>query len=331
MNYIGSKYRLSEFIIGEIGKTIGPLKGKAYAEPFAGTGIIARKLKKEVASIIVNDLEYYSYVLLKNYLGNNRKLKTEEKLNTLDGLKGKEGFIYQNYCRGGGTDRQYFSDENGLRIDAIRKRIEYWKRNKKISSGEYFFYLASLLESADSVANTASVYGAYLKQVKRTAQVRMKLRPANYESSSAKAKIFQTDANLLIQKIQGDVLYLDPPYNARQYGSNYHLLNTIAEYKVFEPQGKTGLREYERSAYCSKREVGNALEDLVSNADFEFIFLSYNNEGLLSTKEVKSMFKQFGKYRLARKKYNRFKADKTENRNHKATDTEEYLHVLTKK
>jgi len=94
--------------------------------------------------------------------------------------------------------------------------------------------------------------------------------------------------------------------------------------------GKTGLREYNRSDYCSRNQVGDSLEALIEAADFEFIFLSYNNEGLLDIKEVKKIFSQFGTYRLARKKYNRFKADKTANRNHKANSTVEYLHILSK-
>lgn len=330
MNYIGSKYRLSEFIIGQIRKTAGELDGKHYAELFAGTGIIARMLKPSLGSVVVNDLEYYSYVLLKNHIANKRSFKFQERLKQLNGLNGREGFIYKNYCRGGGTDRQYFSDENGLKIDAARKRIEDWKKKGLIKNDEYYFYLASLIQSADKVANTAAVYGAYLKQVKKTAQKSMIIEPALFEKTAARVKVYQEDANKLIKKCSGDILYLDPPYNARQYGANYHMLNTIAAYKSFTPKGKTGLPDYNRSDYCSKRTVADSLEHLIAEADFEFVFLSYNNEGLLDIKEVKKIFSRFGKYRLARKKYSRFKADKTANRNHKANSTEEYLHVLVK-
>ena len=134
----------------------------------------------------------------------------------------------------------------------------------------------------------------------------------------------------MINKIEGDVLYLDPPYNARQYGSNYHLLNTIAKYDKFIPNGKTGLREYERSRYCQKNEVAKVFESLVKNAQFKYIFLSYNNEGLMSELQVKKVLQKYGKYDLVTTDYQRFKADKTENRNHKATETVEYLHILEK-
>ena len=145
-----------------------------------------------------------------------------------------------------------------------------------------------------------------------------------------KNQIFQKDANQLIKKIEGDILYLDPPYNARQYGANYHLLNTIAKYDTFVPKGKTGLRDYYKSDWCRTGEVLKSFGELIENAQFPYILLSYNNEGLMGQKEVQAVMERFGKYSLKTKKYQRFKADKTENRNHKASETFEYLHILEK-
>ena len=59
---------------------------------------------------------------------------------------------------------------------------------------------------------------------------------------------------------------LDPSYNARQYGANYHLLNTIAEYKTFVTNGKTRLRKYFRSKYCSHSTVAEEFENLITDA-----------------------------------------------------------------
>ena len=111
---------------------------------------------------------------------------------------------------------------------------------------------------------------------------------------------------------------------------NYHLLNTIAKYDNFIPKGKTGLRNYQKSKYCSKSIVSWEFENLIKNANFKYIFLSYNNEGLMSVDEVREIMSKYGKYDLSQTNYQRFKSDKDENRNHKADNTNEYLHILEK-
>ncbi|MFZ2431084.1 MAG: DNA adenine methylase [Lutibacter sp.] len=331
MNYIGSKHKLSSFLKDAIINTVGSdLSNLVFCDLFAGTGSVGRTFKPLVKQVIANDVEFYSYVLNRNYIGNHQELMFEEHLSFLNNLKESEGFVFHNYSENGKEGRLYFSSENGKKIDAIRQQIEIWKKSEEITEDEFFFLLASLIESADKVANTASVYGAYLKQLKKSAQKELILKPALFTLNSNKHQVFNSDSNALIKEIKGDILYLDPPYNKRQYGSNYHLLNTIAKYDLFEPQGKTGLRTYYRSDYCKKNEVKNSFGELIKNANFKYIFLSYNNEGLMTEDEVKSVMSTYGKYSLKTTNYQRFKADKTENRNHKATSTVEYLHILEK-
>ena len=330
MNYIGSKYKLSKFIKSEVRKVVGEIKDKVFCDLFAGTGAIGRAFKTESKKIIANDIEFYSYVLNQNYIGNHERLDYQPYIDELYYTPGVEGFIYKNYCIGGGNERQYFSDENGKKIDAVRRKIEDWRTKRDISDNLYYFLLASLLEKADAVANTASVYGAYLKHLKKSAQKSLDIKPALFDINDNEHEVYNEDANRLIKRIEGDVLYLDPPYNAREYGANYHLLNTIALYDEFVPKGKTGLREYSRSLYCKKREVGNIFDDLIKNAKFKYVFLSYNNEGLMTKEEVKATMSKYGRYSLSTTEYQRFKADKTENRNHTAIGTTEYLHILEK-
>ncbi len=335
LNYIGSKHTLLTFISQTIldyvcqGQTPS-IENLTLAEIFAGTGTVAKAFKGRVKHLIVNDLEAYSYILNRNYIGNNTAFVYQPLLDELNALSGTEGLIFRHYCLNGGQGRQYFSDDNGRKIDAIRQQINIWYEAEAISADQYYFLLASLLESADRVANVASVYGAFLKHLKRTAQQPLILKSALFEASAGTSCIYHTDANSLIKTIAGDILYLDPPYNHRQYGANYHLLNTIALYDDVQPKGKTGLRDYEKSLYCSRHQVASAFEDLIAQAQFQYIFLSYNNEGLMSVAQVQDIMSQYGQYDLKTKAYQRFKADSDRNRQHKADITEEYLHILIK-
>jgi adenine-specific DNA-methyltransferase len=331
VNYIGSKFKLLPWIKQEIKDIVGhDLSNKVFCDIFSGTGIVARGFKKDVKKIIVNDLEYYSYILNKHYIGNNRKIKDIEKyINELNNLPLiNHGFIYQNYCLGSGSNRQYFSDYNGKKIDSIRIQIQEWKEKNIIDDSLYYFLLTSLIESSDKIANTASVYGAFLKHLKKTASKELILESVHFIESDEPHQIFNEDSNKLIKKISGDILYLDPPYNQRQYSANYHLLNTIAKYKPFIPKGKTGLPEYNRSTYCRKNEVKTSFEELIKNAKFKYIFLSYNNEGLMSHEDIKNIMQKYGKYDFRIKEYQRFKADKNNSRNYTANKTFEYLHIL---
>ncbi|MBC7922569.1 MAG: DNA adenine methylase [Ferruginibacter sp.] len=334
MNYIGSKRRLSAFIRSVILRTVAAdgksLRDCVFAELFGGTGIISRGFKPEVKQVIINDLEPYSYVLCRNYIGNHRPFDFREMIRELGSLRPQEGFIYQHYCAGSGSGRLYFTDANGKRIDAIRSRIEAWKVGGAVTDDQYYFLLASLIEAADKVANTASVYGAFLKRVKPSAQKSLALEPALFSVNDNGHLVFNQDANQLIHQIKGDILYLDPPYNGRQYGANYHLLNTIALYDDFEPRGKTGLRDYRRSRYCRGGQVAEAFEELIRHADFRYVFVSYNNEGLMDAPTVASIMSRYGRYELATTHYQRFKADTDQNRTHQATATTEHLHILVK-
>jgi len=352
MNYIGSKLSLLEFLEKSIDKVVDK-NCNTFCDLFAGTGIVGRYFKKKGYKIIANDIQYYSYVLNRHYIGNNKelaflkltkeipnlkKIETKERkkfvCDYLSNLKGEKGFIYKNYCLSGTKNkreqRQYFSDENGMRCDAIRRKIKNWKKEKLISDDEYYFLITSLVESIDRYANTASVYGAFLKKLKNAAQNNLILKPAELIISDQDNEVFNEDINKVSEKVDGDILYLDPPYNHRQYATNYHLLETIAKYDNPRIHGKTGLRNYQnqKSLYCSRSQVRKTFRDLILKAKAKYIFLSYNNEGLMTLENIKEIMSLRGKYGYFMKGYNRFKADKTENRVHKAIKTVEYLHYV---
>ena len=94
-------------------------------------------------------------------------------------------------------------------------------------------------------------------------------------------EVHQKDANQLIREIACDVLYIDPPYNSRQYGDSYHLLENIVTWEKPKVEGigkKMVDREHLKSRYCLKGAV-HAFEDLIQNAKTKHILVSYNNTG----------------------------------------------------
>lgn len=347
MNYIGSKLSLLNFITDSIRK-VASESANTFADVFSGTGAVGVFFKQLGFSVIANDVQFYSYVLNRHYIGNHRELKFSGLRKLIDfnavnvaarrelvckylmQLSGKSGFIYQNYADGGTRQQEfprlYFSDENAQKCDAIREQIQLWQQAKMITEDEYFFLLTSLLEAIDKRANTASVYGAFLKKLKKSALKPLELLPAKLFCNDQEHRIYNKNANDLIREISADILYLDPPYNERQYCANYHLLETIARNDQPKIFGKTGLRDYQKqkSKYCAKNLAQREMADLVTNANAKYIFLSYNNEGLLTLDEIKDILSTRGKYGCFTHAYNRFKADNK--REYIADTTTEYLH-----
>lgn len=333
MDYIGSKFSLLNFIDDVFQKEISDLglKVNNVTDIFAGTSAVGRHFKKKGYQVIGNDLQYYSYVLGKHYIENNDKSQLDtdyfDKLNNIEPV---QGFIYNNYAAGSGSGRLYFSDHNSMKIDAVRQQIENDYIEGLIDENNYYFYLASIIESIDKYSNTASVYGAFLKKLKKTAQKEVVFSPAEIIESDKNNTMLNGDANNIIKNVRGDVLYLDPPYNSRQYHSNYHLLETIARYDNPEIRGLTGVRaqdDHLKSNYSKKREAEKAFKDLISNADYPLILMSYNNEGIIPLENIVSIMEEHGIYVQYKKEYKKFKSQLTQV-NDKVF---EYVHVLRKK
>lgn len=324
VHYLGSKTKLIPFIKESMAHILkAPLEQYVFCDLFAGSGSISLAFKEEVASLICNDKEYFSYVLLRNILRDKPLLGIEEAVKKILTCKLQKGLIFRHYCLEGGEGRNYFSSENALCIDTFRTVIEDYKENEAL----YFCLLASLLEAAHAVSNTTSVYSAFLKELKAKAREKIVFKTVIYPQNRKASTLFCEDANVLIKSIQGEILYLDPPYNRRQYGANYHLLNTIARFEPIKPLGKTGVSAYESSAYCKSSTALDALEDIIRHAAFSYIFLSYNNEGIISSCEIEKMMQRHGKYSQFKHAHPRFKVHGQHGAN---PHTVEYLHVLEK-
>lgn len=307
MRYIGNKTNLLENI-NQVIKDNCQGDEKSFCDLFSGTASVARYFKNRYR-IISNDLLYFSYILQRATISNNEipkfeKLKKELKIeNILDYLetvdikdKKYKSFIYDNYSPNKKCERMYLTPENAKRIDFIRNTIEEWKKEKLINENEYFYLLASLIEGVPFVSNITGTYGAYLKTWDKRAFKKFEMIRINVINNYESNECYREDANELIKKISGDILYIDPPYNSRQYLPNYHLLETIARYDEPEINGKTGIRTYdkEKSNYCIKSKVYDELDELISNAKFKHLIVSYNQDGLLKKEEIEQILKKYG-------------------------------------
>lgn len=333
MRYYGCKEKLLDFIKSGVEKT-GINHGSVFCDLFSGTTSVARYFKTKGYTVFANDILEFSYSLARAYIQNSEYPKFEGLHKIVSGVNGskeninyvvehfnnlplKEGFIYRNYCPGGTEklefQRKYFTDFNGKKIDAIRTQIEEWKNENRITKDEYYILLTSLIESVPFVANISGNYAAYLKDWDPRALKPLKLGVPNIIQSKRKNKAFKENANKLIREIESDILYLDPPYNSRQYASNYFILELIAEgWFSSKPDiyGKTGMRPYseQKSAYCQKPLVKDMFDDLITNAKTKYILLSYNDEGLLSEKEITDILSKRGKVSIFEKEYRRYRS-----------------------
>jgi len=324
MRYYGAKTKLLPFI-EEVVKSTGVNGTSNFVDLFAGTTSVGQHFKKLGYTVISNDTLEFSYALSKTFIELNqqpefKKLKRHlniknnrqifEYLNNNSDYK--EGFIYKNYSPNGG--RKYFTDENALKIDTHRLLINNWKEADYINELEYYYLITSLLKAVNLVSNVSGTYGAYLKTWDRRALNPLIMDEVEIIQSNNKNKAFKEDANELIKNIKPDILYLDPPYNTRQYASNYFILELIAE-GWFEKQpkiyGKTGMREYEhqKSKYSSKSNALNALEDLVLNASkSKYILLSCNNEGIIPHNSLINVLENIGEVETHTENHKRYKS-----------------------
>lgn len=328
MRYYGGKEKLLDLI--EIGVKKTELNhGAKFVDLFAGTTVVAQHFKKKGYTVIANDFLEFSYALAKTYIELNEEpkfLKLKKYLEVgqidknyvigyLNNLSPKKGFIFDNYCPNGKGQRKYFSNENGQKIDAIREKIEEWKNLSVISELEYYYLITAVLEAVNLVSNVAGTYSAYLKIWDQRAIKPLILTSPEIIPSKRNNKAFKKDANQLIKEIKNiDILYLDPPYNSRQYAANYFILELIAEgwFGTKKPiaNGKTGMINYDHqlSEYCYKGRADKALDDLITNVNAKYILLSYNNEGVIADSEIKKIFAKKGKVQLFKKTHKRYKS-----------------------
>ena len=292
MRYIGNKENILDKIYSIL--TENGVEGDSFFDFFSGTTSVARYYKKLGYRVFSSDFLYLSFCLQKAYIENNREPLFERLLPTLlsvrcasffaspleqvvaylNTISPVKGFIYKNYTPEGTAaldrPRMYFSSENGKVIDAIRIQIEKWKIEALITDSEYYILLACLIETVSFYANVAGVYAAFQKKWDPRAVKPLTLRPIEIIDNDRDNKVYNANSLDLVPDIDVDILYVDPPYNGRQYLPNYHMLETIAKYDAPSIHGVSGMRDYEskKSSFCNAKTALQGIDYIASSAKY---------------------------------------------------------------
>lgn len=367
MNYIGSKRSLLPAIRPFFEAIVQEVAQPRLLDIFSGTGVVSQFGRLLGFDTVACDLQEYARVTAQALVINPKDLQfpsnlinsTPQKLQKRPRLGLDEAQVVydlesicsylenlptlaehpfiSSYVENGSAGRLYLSKDNGHRVAAARDEINKLKQEGKIGDLERDLLVACLLEGIDRVANTASVYGAYLKKIKKSAEAPFCFASPRLVLGKFSGRAIRGDSNYIVRTLaregeRFDLMYVDPPYNSRLYSSNYHLLETIARWDLdnFTPRGKTGLRPSEEGAsnYCSRRGVRAAVLDLLSEAPTDRILFSYSSEGLLSHEELIKVMQEagFSSPKTTKVGYKRFRADLDhEKRKYAGDEVTEYL------
>src|SRR5690554_1163166 len=316
--YIGNKAKLTDWIMEIIqSETKG---NDTFIDIFSGTAIVAREAMKTYKNVVLNDILFSNNIAYKAFFDNSKwdSKKIVDIVNEYNTLNPKE--IKENYFSKNFGGKFYEKDVSKL-IGYIREDIE--NRKNEINEKEYAILLTSLMYTIDRLANTVGHFDAYIKKpiVKRPLNFRL-IQTEDF----AGAKIYREDSNKLVRKLKGDIAYIDPPYNSRQYSRFYHIYENLVKWEKPKLYGVALKPEPENmSKYCTVK-AKDAFRDLVENLDVKYLAVSYNNtykskskssKNKIEYEEIIEILNGVGKTKIFEQSHQYFNAGKTEFNDHK--------------
>jgi len=310
--YLGNKFKLNSFIKEIVDSECGQFD--SFADLFAGTGVVASLFKDK--KLIVNDILYSNFVCHQAWFGTesydiNKIKQLIEKYNNHN--ESKENYFSKNFSN------TYFSKKICKKIGFIRQDIENLYKSSYINEREKFILITSLIYAMDKIANTCGHYDAYRKN--SDFNDKLVLLVPKITKNNKKNEIYNLEISDLSKCISADVIYLDPPYNSRQYSDSYHLLENVAEWQkpnIFGVAKKMD-RSHIKSDFCTSK-APKAFDNLIQSLDAKYILLSYNNMGnkgdgrsqaKISDKDILDTLNKKGKVTIFTRSYKAFTTGKS--------------------
>ncbi|WIV12454.1 DNA adenine methylase [Proteiniborus sp. MB09-C3] len=318
--YLGSKYKLIPFIKDIVANECKDIR--VFADIFGGTGIVSYAFNSKGVKVIVNDILYSNYLAYYTWLSNEEynSNKIHRYINEFNNISAKkENYVSRNF------GDKYFTAENARKIGAIREEIELI--SPTLTFREKAILITSLLYAMDKVANTCGHYDAFRRNLDTTQSLKLQVPAINNDINKSN-EIYREDANRLVRKIHSDIVYIDTPYNSRQYSDAYHLLENIAKWEKPEVVGvakKMIDRSHIKSKYCTIK-APQAFDDLVANVNSKYILVSYNNmakkgngrsNAKISDEEIIDSLKSRGEVKVFDTEHQYFTTGKTDLQDHR--------------
>lgn len=315
--YIGCKQKLVDWIFDIVNNETTNIH--TATDIFAGTGVVAKKMLGMYDNVIINDFlfsnnQIYTAFFKQGPWNKEKILKKIELYNNLDETKLEDNYFSINY---GG---KYFDYDMSKKIGWIREDIENSKSD--LTEKEYAILLTTLIYNIDKHANTLGHFEAYIKKPIKKTELKLRLIDVKeFENLT----IYREDSNQLARKIKSDLVYIDPPYNSRQYCRFYHVYETLVKWDKPVLTGVAMKPPAENmSKYCTS-QAPKTFSDLIENLDSKYLAVSYNNtynsksgssKNKIELEEIEEVLNAKGKTKKFAKDYRFFNAGKTDLENH---------------
>lgn len=312
--YLGNKYKLLPFITEVVNSHCNNIS--SVADIFSGTGAVASAFSDK--QVITNDLMYSNFIC--NFAWFSSQAFDRAKLIRIISKYNSMNITESNYMTENFSDT-YFSRTDCAKIGYIREDIENLYSKHKINEREKALLIMSLLYAMDRIANTCGHYDAYIQGAAFDKHLVLAV-PSVHTLNNPLNQCYNEDANELVTHIYADLVYIDPPYNSRQYCDAYHLLENVARwekpdvYGVARKMDRTSMK----SRYCT-RSAEAAFQELIERIDARYILLSYNNmsnkgndrsNAKISDKSIFEILGKKGKVQVFEESYKAFSAGKSD-------------------